>query len=142
MVRLGITLPDCLYRGIVGRGGVLTIHEDYFLLTGGIERWLYRVARKHAGKQAAGWRFTMRQLSVKSGSSARFSNFALDVRRIVAANQLPEYELSVHRNAAGDDIVSFLHRSRLAFSHPRYDAPRFPDRKMSPASCMDEEVDD
>ena len=46
-----ITLPDWLYRGVVERGGVLTIHEDYFLLTGGIERWLYRVVRKHAGSQ-------------------------------------------------------------------------------------------
>ena len=36
------------------KGGVLTIHEDYFLLTGGIERWLYRVARKHAGQQEGG----------------------------------------------------------------------------------------
>jgi hypothetical protein len=35
-----ITLPDWLYPGIVERGGVLTIHEDCFLLTGGIERWL------------------------------------------------------------------------------------------------------
>ena len=50
-----ITLPDWLYQGIVERGGVLRIHEDYFLLTGGIERFLYRVARKHAGMQPDGW---------------------------------------------------------------------------------------
>jgi plasmid replication initiation protein len=40
-----ITIPDWLYNGIVGGGGILTIHEDYFLLSGGFERWLYRVAR-------------------------------------------------------------------------------------------------
>ena len=62
-----LTLPDWLFDGIVMKGGVLTIHEDYFLLTGGIERWLYRVARKHAGQQEAGWQFTMRQLYEKSG---------------------------------------------------------------------------
>ena len=55
------------------KGGVLTIHEDYFLLTGGIERWLYRVARKHAGHQEIGWQFTVRQLYEKSGSAARVS---------------------------------------------------------------------
>jgi plasmid replication initiation protein len=49
-----ITLPDWLYQGIVERGGVLRIHEDYFLLAGGIERFLYRVARKHAGMQPDG----------------------------------------------------------------------------------------
>ena len=51
-----ITLPLWLYQGILEQGGVLTIHEDYFLLTGGLERWLYRVARKHAGKQPIGSR--------------------------------------------------------------------------------------
>lgn len=42
-VGMTITLADWLYKGIIERGGVLTIHEDYFLLIGGIERWLYVV---------------------------------------------------------------------------------------------------
>src|SRR3954467_13152807 len=46
---MSMTLPRWLFDGIVEKGMVLTIHEDYFVLTGGIERWLYRVARKHAG---------------------------------------------------------------------------------------------
>jgi plasmid replication initiation protein len=125
-----ITLPDWLYDGIVQRGGVLTIHENYFLLTGGIERWLYRVARKHAGVQQIGWRFSMRQLYEKSGSAARFSDFAIDIRRVVQANDLPEYELELHRNEEAEEIVTFVHRSRLAFSHPRYEPPRFPQRRL------------
>ncbi len=126
-----ITLPDWLYDGIVERGGVLTIHEDYFLLTGGIERWLYRVARKHAGKQQTGWSFTMRQLYEKSGSAARFSDFAIDIRRVVKANQLPEYDVSMDRNADGDEIVRFIHRSRLSVGDPHFEAPRFPGRRQT-----------
>ena len=80
-----MTLPDWLFDGIAMKGGVLTIHEDYFLLTGGIERWMYRVARKHAGRQEMGWRFTMRQLYEKSGSSARFSRLAEAARRQASA---------------------------------------------------------
>src|SRR3546814_9674538 len=34
---------------------LLTMHQDYFLLTGGLERALYRIARKHAGNQKGGW---------------------------------------------------------------------------------------
>jgi plasmid replication initiation protein len=60
-----MTIPDWLYSGVVMKGGILTIHEDYFLLTGGIARWLYRVARKHAGAQPNGWSFTLRQLFEK-----------------------------------------------------------------------------
>lgn len=127
-----ISLPDWLYTGIIERGGVLTIHEDYFLLTGGIERWLYRVVRKHAGKQEIGWSFTMRQLFEKSGSAARFSDFALDIRKVVQANQLPEYELSMSRNADGVEIVRFVHRSHLSLDHPRREYPRFPGRRQTP----------
>lgn len=126
---MSITLPDWLYSGIVERGGVLTIHEDYFLLTGGIERWLYRVVRKHGGNQLDGWSFTMRQLYDKSGSSARPSDFAIDIRRIVAANQLPEYELSMDRNGEGEEIIRFVHRARLPATHEHCEAPRFPGRR-------------
>lgn len=136
-----ITLPDWLYSGIVTKGGVLTIHEDYFLLTGGIERWLYRVARKHAGSQELGWQFTMRQLYEKSGSTARFSDFALDVRKVVESDGLPEYTLSLHRNEEGDEILGFQRRSLLAVTDPRYETPRHPRRRISrgitaPALCF------
>jgi hypothetical protein len=39
---------------------VLTIDPAYFRLTGGIERWLYRLVRKHGGKQPGGWQFDFR----------------------------------------------------------------------------------
>ncbi len=127
-----ITLPDWLYRGIVGQGGVLTIHENYFLLTGGIERWLYRVARKHAGKQEHGWAFTMRQLYVKSGSTARFSDFVGDVRKVVRANELPEYHGTLYKNEHGEEVVYFLHRSKLSITSDRFQPARFPGRRRTP----------
>ncbi len=126
-----LTLPDWLFEGIVMKGGVLTIHEDYFLLSGGIERWLYRVARKHAGQQEGGWQFTMRQLYEKSGSSSRFSDFALDVRKIVALDSLPEYTVLLHRNEEGAEIVHFLKRDQLSIDDPRYETPRHPRRRMA-----------
>jgi plasmid replication initiation protein len=126
-----LTLPDWLFDGIVMKGGVLTIHEDYFLLTGGIERWLYRVARKHAGQQQAGWQFTMRQLYEKSGSSSRFSDFALDVRKVVEQNSLPEYSAAIHKNEEGDEIVSFLKRNLLSVIDPRFETPRHPRRRAA-----------
>jgi plasmid replication initiation protein len=74
-------LPEWFYRGVVDRSLVLTIDPAYFRLTGGIERWLYRIARKHAGRQRAGWLFEIPHLHAKSGSLARISDFALDLRR-------------------------------------------------------------
>jgi plasmid replication initiation protein len=86
-------LPEWFYRGVVDRSLVLTIDPAYFRLTGGIERWLYRIARKHAGRQRDGWLFEIAHLHAKSGSLARVSDFALDLRRIALRQPLPGYRL-------------------------------------------------
>ena len=90
-------LPEWFYNSVIDRSLVLTIDPAYFRLTGGIERWLYRVARKHAGHQRHGWIFEVAHLHQKSGSLARPSDFALDLRRIAAPQQLPGYRLQIER---------------------------------------------
>lgn len=90
-------LPDWFYRGDIDRSLVLAIDPAYFRLTGGIERWLYRVARKHAGHQPHGWLFEVAHLHQKSGSMARISDFALDLRRIAARQSLLGYRLDIYR---------------------------------------------
>jgi len=90
-------LPEWFYNSVIDRSLVLTIDPAYFRLTGGIERWLYRVARKHAGHQRHGWIFEVAHLYQKSGSLARPSDFALDLRRIAARQQLPGYLLQIER---------------------------------------------
>ena len=57
---LDLIVPDWFYRAVLDDALVLTIDRAYFALTGGLERWLYRLVRKHAGKQQAGWRFDFR----------------------------------------------------------------------------------
>ncbi len=79
---LELVVPDWFYASVFDSTLVLTIDRAYFRLAGGIERWLYRLARKHAGKQPDGWRFDLQHLHVRSGSLARYSDFALDLRRI------------------------------------------------------------
>lgn len=88
-----ITLSDWLYQGIVTDGSVLAIHPDYFRLTGGLERCLYRIARKHAGRQQEGWRCTVKVLYDKTGSDSPLKKFAFMLRQIIKDNALPEYHL-------------------------------------------------
>ena len=71
----------------------------------------------------------MRQLYEKSGSAARFSDFAIDIRRIVKADNLPEYALSLSRNGEGEEIVEMVRRSVLHVSDTRYELPRNPRRR-------------
>ncbi|TIO24035.1 replication initiator protein A [Mesorhizobium sp.] len=97
-------LPDWFYRGVIDRSLVLAIDPAYFRLTGGIERWLYRVARKHAGRQPAGWVFEVPHLHEKSGSLVRASDFALQLRRIAVRQPLPGYRLQVEREAGRERL--------------------------------------
>ena len=102
-----LILPDWFYVGVLDATLVLTIDPAYFRLTGGIERWLYRLVRKHAGRQARGWQFDFNHLHRKSGSLARSYDFACDLRALVARQSLPGYLLSVEREADGREILAF-----------------------------------
>jgi plasmid replication initiation protein len=102
---LELILPDWLYAAIVVPSRVLTIHPAYFDLTGGIERWLYRLVRKHVGSQPHGWRFDVPFLHRKSGSLARLSDFALDLRRIAERQALPGYHIGIVRSSSVDYLV-------------------------------------
>jgi plasmid replication initiation protein len=108
-----LILPDWFYAGVLHDNLVLTIDANYFKLTGGIERWLYRLVRKHGGWQAEGWRFDFPYLHRKSGSLSRFSDFAGDLRRIAARQSLPGYRLTVlrpqpdARGQHGPEVLAF-----------------------------------
>ncbi|KPH85021.1 replication protein A [Komagataeibacter intermedius AF2] len=97
-----IVIPEWLYRGVIDRSLVLAIDPAYFRLTGGIERWLYRVARKHAGRQRTGWTFEIGHLHQKSGSLMRPSDFAIQIRRAAVSQPLPGYRLNIERAGVGE----------------------------------------
>ncbi len=103
-----LILPDWFYAGVLDDALVLTIDEAYFDLTGGVERWLYRLVRKHGGRQVGGWGFDLRHLHAKSGSLSRFTNFACDVREIVRRQALPGYRLTLERLVGGIERLVFV----------------------------------
>jgi len=103
-----LILPDWFYAGVLNAALVLTIDPAYFRLTGGIERWLYRLVRKHGGKQPEGWRFDFRYLHQKSGSTAKPADFACDLRALVAKQSLPGYVLGI-------ELLPTEGRERLTF---------------------------
>ncbi|MDH4558133.1 RepA replication protein [Pseudomonas sp. BN417] len=102
-----LILPDWFYSGVLDQALVLTIDPAYFRLTGGIERWLYRLVRKHGGRQEDGWQFDFRHLHRKSGSMARFSDFAFDLRALVARQSLPGYKLGIVHLPPSTELLAF-----------------------------------
>ncbi len=108
---INLIVPDWFYRAVLDEALVLTIDREYFALTGGLERWLYRLVRKHAGKQRAGWRFDFRHLYAKSASLSPFKRFAFELRDIACRQPLPGYRLSVERDRAGRELLAFVRGS-------------------------------
>jgi len=133
---LEFILPDWLYDGIINQRLVLSIDPAYFDLTSGIERWLYRVVRKHGGRQKTGWSFTFRQLYEKSGSTDRFANFAMHIRRIAERQSLPEYWLSIHHNEYDEEILHFIRRSCLPPGHEGAIGVELRKRRIKPVLPM------
>jgi plasmid replication initiation protein len=111
---LELILPDWFYVGVLDEALVLTIDPAYFKLTGGIERWLYRLVRKHGGRQRDGWQFDFRYLHRKSGSLAKPYDFACDLRALVARQSLPGYVLSIERWPGKPEILAFRPVPRTA----------------------------
>ncbi len=102
-----LILPDWFYAGVMMDALVLTIDRAYFDLTGGLERWLYRLVRKHGGRQQYGWSFDLHHLYLKSGSLSPFKRFAFELRDIARRQPLPGYRLALAPGAAGQPRLSF-----------------------------------
>lgn len=100
-------IPDWFYEGVLDRALVLTIDPAYFRLTGGLERWLYRIVRKHGGRQKNGWSFDIEHLWLKSGSLSPLKRFAFEIRDIVRRQSLPGYTLSLDR-PLGRERLNFV----------------------------------
>lgn len=91
-----LELSNWFYEGVMMTGGVLAIDRAYFHLTGGRERWLYKVARKHAGGAGeGGFAISMPTLFEKSGAEGDYRRFKFEMLKIAARNELPGYALVV-----------------------------------------------
>lgn len=88
-----IIIPDWMYDAVTMHTNpeVLTVDPDYFLLKKGLARFVYRLARKAAGKNEATYSFA--SVHTRSGSTRPLNKFTHDLRALIADNALPGYEL-------------------------------------------------
>lgn len=107
---LELRLSNWLFKGLMSGKGVLTLDREWFLLKGGLERVLYRIARKHAGDQAQGWTCRFDVLYKKAGSEEPMRNFAVRLRKLVARNDLPRYFMNLTTTTDGSAAVHFIAR--------------------------------
>ena len=104
-----IIIPEWVYDGVVREKGnpqILTLNADYFLISQGLGRYLYRLSKRAAGKQVA--RYGMTELHKRSGSKQGLPQFAHHIRKFVESTRvapLPEYDLEIIPGKREDVLV-------------------------------------
>lgn len=122
-----IELSNWFWEGVMMKGGVLSIDRAYFDITGGRERWLYKVARKHAGGAGEdGFAISMPVLFEKSGAEGEYRRFKFEILKLADKNALPGYALSIEAGKGAEPLL----RMRRVDSMPR-EAQDVPARQTS-----------
>ncbi|CAK0742154.1 Plasmid replication initiator protein [Azospirillaceae bacterium] len=143
---MSLCVADWLYEGVHNTDLVLEISPDYFLLDGGIERWLYRVARKHAGHKEVGFSISVDTLFEKSGIEEKNKRmFKSRLKKIVKEGndgikdgerviaKFPDYYLEwVEKTQGGGSAIHMTERNKLSPDHPGYQV-RLPRSKNHPS---------
>ncbi|MCQ0090565.1 replication initiator protein A [Roseovarius sp. M141] len=104
MISVVVTLSEWLFRAVLSKT-VLTLSRDYFRLRKPLERRVYELARKHCGRQAE-WTVSVDTLLKKSGSASPRRVFRKMLRDMIAADILPDYEMSEQPG----DLIRFSRR--------------------------------
>lgn len=99
---MSLSLAGWFWEGLMMDGGVLSIDRAYFDITGGRERWLYKVARKHAGGAGdVGFAISLPTLFEKSGAEGQYRRFKFEIAKIAEKDGLPGYTLRIEQGGDG-----------------------------------------
>ena len=103
-----VILSQWLWRAIEAHE-VLTLHPDYFRIRRPLERRLYEIARKHCGIQPS-WSISTARLYEKCAIKSPLLYFRCQMRKIAAANALPEYRFE---HSSETDRIHFYRRDQV-----------------------------
>lgn len=104
-----IVIPDWVYDGVVREKGnpqILTLNADYFLISKGLGKFIYRLSKRAAGKQVA--RYGMVELHKRSGSEQALPQFSYQLRKFVESTRvvpMPDYDLEIISGKREDVLV-------------------------------------
>jgi hypothetical protein len=100
-----IYIPSWVYDSVVREKGapqILTLNPDYFLISLGLGRMVYRLARRAAGRGEA--RYSIDELHKRSGSPQGLPQFTQMLKQLVShseAVQFPDYDLALVNGKRG-----------------------------------------
>ena len=119
-----LTVSEWFYEGILLEKNLLALDPSYFSIAGGRERWLYRVARKHAGGAGEeGFAISMRTLFEKSGAEGTYRRFKFEMLAIAQRchgqnSPIPGYDILVETGAGSDPALRMIRQERRIGPRP------------------------
>jgi plasmid replication initiation protein len=134
-----LELSNWFWEGVLMQGGVLSIDRAYFDITGGRERWLYKVARKHAGGAGqGGFAIAMPTLFEKSGAEGPYRRFKFEIAKIADKNALPGYDLAIEAEGRKESLLRMTRNDAKADGAGEGSKPtRAPQpKKLSPGKVI------
>jgi len=140
---ISLSLSSWFYEGVLMNGGVLSIDRAYFDITGGRERWLYKVARKHAGGAGEeGFAIALPTLFDKSGSEGQYRRFKFEIAAIVKRDELPGYSLSLEDAATSKEpLLRMRRREASAEVAALTRAPIASTKRERPAQAVQDDLE-
>jgi plasmid replication initiation protein len=105
-----VAMSEWIFAKVTDPQRILTLHKNYFLLTSGVAKQLYRIARKMAGNRS--FRISMPELAKRAGADD-FKNFYESVRQIAAQNNdqeqaFPEYRVLIEKKGKGRTLTEMV----------------------------------
>ena len=88
---------------------VLTVHKDYFSISQGVGRFIYRLSCRTAGKRMALWGF--HTLYEHSGSAGTLKEFSRLLRKVIQTQCVPEYSVAEDEGKEGP-MLRIVHHSQ------------------------------
>jgi hypothetical protein len=101
-------LSRWVYEGIIDQSRILSLHPDYFLIKNETQKWLYRLARKHAGQQSNGFRIRLEELHRKNGTTRAFRKWKHDIKERLTDRVILDYSFDLYENRDGETIVHMI----------------------------------
>ena len=130
-----LTVSEWLYEGIILDKNLLAIDPAYFSITGGRERWLYRVARKHAGGNGPeGFSISLPTLFEKSGAEGTYRRFKFEMLAIAARatgpeSAIPGFDILVEQGREGEPSLRMVRQGQPPPGPPGKPAQAGPSRQ-------------
>lgn len=119
-----VIISSWVYNAVVGQKGILSIDRVYLSLTGGIEKFLFRYARKAVPEKPGHWRIGMMKLYAKSSSCGDAHDFSRKLREIASKGSLPGYRLEVVGKGKAAMVWFYIDKNRGPEDRHKRSVPR------------------